>query len=193
MRTKEKIIEAGTRCFASNGYKETTMAEIARLVGIKKPSLYAHYQNKEALFLDVFENEIECYLQFVQHRISEKRAQPVKEQLKDLFFVHSINEENEISTRFYYRFVNYPPAELQEAILTRYKQADDSLFSILENVWNDGKELGEIDRNLSSAHLYHAFFALIDGLANEMSLYDYVQMKKRAGLVWEVFWRGIKA
>ncbi len=76
------------------------MAEIAQLVGIKKPSLYAHYQNKEALFLDVFENEIEDYLLFVQHRISEKRAQPVKEQLEDLFFVHSINEENEISTRF---------------------------------------------------------------------------------------------
>lgn len=193
MRTKEKIIQAGTQCFASNGYKATTMSEIASLVGIKKPSLYAHYQNKEALFLDVFNNEIEGYLQFVQSRIDEKRGQSVKEQLQDLFLIHSINEDNEISTLFYYRFVNYPPAELKESILEQYRKADASLFSVLGDVWNEGKKRGEMDKELSNDHIYNTFFALIDGLANEMSLYDYKQMKERSELVWEVFWRGVKA
>lgn len=48
--TKKRVIDAALILFARNGYEATSMAEIADAVGIKAPSLYSHFQNKQALF-----------------------------------------------------------------------------------------------------------------------------------------------
>lgn len=48
--TKKRIIEAALQLFARNGYEATSMADIAAAVGIKAPSLYAHFKSKQALF-----------------------------------------------------------------------------------------------------------------------------------------------
>lgn len=48
--TKKRIIDAALVLFSINGYEATSMGEIAEKVGIKAPSLYDHYRNKQALF-----------------------------------------------------------------------------------------------------------------------------------------------
>ncbi len=48
--TKVRIIDAALTLFAQKGYDATSMSEIANQVGIKAPSLYAHFQNKQDLF-----------------------------------------------------------------------------------------------------------------------------------------------
>lgn len=50
MKTKEKILDAALELFSGQGYQETSVAEIAEAVGIKAPSLYKHYRNKQAIF-----------------------------------------------------------------------------------------------------------------------------------------------
>ena len=47
MSTKEKILDAALTLFAENGYDGTSVEQIARIVGIKAPSLYKHYKGKE--------------------------------------------------------------------------------------------------------------------------------------------------
>ena len=47
MSTKEKILDAALTLFAENGYNGTSVEQIARIVGIKAPSLYKHYKGKE--------------------------------------------------------------------------------------------------------------------------------------------------
>ena len=53
MSTKEKIIQAATRLYADKGYKGMTMKAIADAVGIKAPSLYAFYENKKEILLNI--------------------------------------------------------------------------------------------------------------------------------------------
>lgn len=48
--TREIILDVAERLFAENAYEGTTMREIANGVGIREPSLYAHYANKEAIY-----------------------------------------------------------------------------------------------------------------------------------------------
>ncbi len=48
--TVDKIIDAAEVLFAEKSYEATTLREIAREVGIKEPSIYAHFANKEALY-----------------------------------------------------------------------------------------------------------------------------------------------
>jgi AcrR family transcriptional regulator len=49
--TYEEILQAFGKSFARNGYEGTSLAEIAREVGIKTPALYYHFKSKnEILF-----------------------------------------------------------------------------------------------------------------------------------------------
>lgn len=48
--TKEIIIETALNLYAVNGYESTSMTDLAGALGIKAPTLYFHYKNKQALF-----------------------------------------------------------------------------------------------------------------------------------------------
>lgn len=50
MNTKEKIIDEALTLFSEKGYANVYVADIAERVGIKAPSLYKHYKNKQAIF-----------------------------------------------------------------------------------------------------------------------------------------------
>ena len=52
--TRATILAEARRVFARQGYGESTLREIARAVGIKTPSLYAHFASKEALYEAVY-------------------------------------------------------------------------------------------------------------------------------------------
>lgn len=59
LNTKEKIIEESKRLFGSGGFRGTSMSDIAEAVGIKKPSLYHFFSNKEEIYFTVLINVME--------------------------------------------------------------------------------------------------------------------------------------
>lgn len=52
--TRATILAEARTIFARQGYAETSLREIAEAVGIKTPSLYAHFASKEALYAEVY-------------------------------------------------------------------------------------------------------------------------------------------
>lgn len=48
--TFERILDAAEDLFAKKGYKGASLGEVAERVGIRSPSLYNHFRNKEALY-----------------------------------------------------------------------------------------------------------------------------------------------
>lgn len=50
MHTKEKILDTALTLFSEQGYDAVSVGEIAEAVGIKPPSLYKHFKNKEDIF-----------------------------------------------------------------------------------------------------------------------------------------------
>ena len=53
--TPERILDAAEDLFAEYGYAATSLGDVADRVGIRTPSLYNHFRNKEALYLAVLE------------------------------------------------------------------------------------------------------------------------------------------
>ncbi len=47
--TYEEILEAAAQAFSKNGYDGTSLAEIAKAVGIKTPALYYHFTSKNEI------------------------------------------------------------------------------------------------------------------------------------------------
>ncbi len=48
-KTKEKILAQSLKLFASKGFKETTVRDIATAVGLQQGALYNHFKNKDAI------------------------------------------------------------------------------------------------------------------------------------------------
>lgn len=55
LSTAERILDAAEDLFALKGYSATSLGDVADRVGIRSPSLYNHFRNKEALYEAVLE------------------------------------------------------------------------------------------------------------------------------------------
>jgi AcrR family transcriptional regulator len=71
--TAERILDAAEDLFAAGGYSATSLGEVADRVGIRSPSLYNHFRNKEALYAAVLERLL---IEFTGP-LEELRAGPV--------------------------------------------------------------------------------------------------------------------
>jgi AcrR family transcriptional regulator len=54
-KTRDRILDAAEDLFASQGYQATTIAQVAKVVGVKGPALYKHFSSKNDLFEEVLE------------------------------------------------------------------------------------------------------------------------------------------
>jgi AcrR family transcriptional regulator len=48
---RNQILDAAVRCFAKNGYRGATTAQLARAARVTEPVLYRHFKNKQSLFI----------------------------------------------------------------------------------------------------------------------------------------------
>ena len=53
--TKERLIQAALELFSENGYEGTSVDQIAKAVGIRAPSIYAHFKGKEEILQAVID------------------------------------------------------------------------------------------------------------------------------------------
>ncbi|MBN2076165.1 MAG: TetR family transcriptional regulator [Dehalococcoidales bacterium] len=73
---KENIIENATALFVKNGYFKTSMADIARTVGVSKSTVYLVFPNKQSLFLECADDVIKEMLSDIR-RYTNKYDSPV--------------------------------------------------------------------------------------------------------------------
>lgn len=59
--TPERILDAAEMLFAEYGYEGTTLRQIAQRVGIKEPSIYAHFAGKEAVYGAVIDRALQPF------------------------------------------------------------------------------------------------------------------------------------
>lgn len=67
--TKQKILEAALELFSVQGYEATSISQLAEAVGIRKASLYSHFENKQAILDALIQTTLE---QYAQHSIFAK-------------------------------------------------------------------------------------------------------------------------
>lgn len=59
--TADRILDAAEDLFAEKGYSATSLGDVADRVGIRSPSLYNHFKNKEALYQAVLDRLLEDF------------------------------------------------------------------------------------------------------------------------------------
>jgi len=97
--SRDEILRAATDLFATRGFHETSMAEVARAAGVSKALIFWHFKNKEELFVAVLGRLFEPYvIDFAEEAGAlDEKAQLLKLIESYLLFVR----ENASSIRFF--------------------------------------------------------------------------------------------
>ena len=180
--TTERLQDAALARFAVQGFDATTMNEIAADVGIKKPSVYAHFRNKDELFLSLIPLIIESELAYARSVFQGGDA--IRGQLLDYF--HGIQERFDSSpqVRFWMRILFSPPVHLYEQVMQPMHVFMDDLEEILRQALGNSP--------LASAALdvetqVIACMAMIESLQSELLFGGARKYRRRLAAIWTVY------
>lgn len=77
----DKALEAALRVFWRKGYEGTALSDLTAAMGINRPSIYATFGNKEALFRKALDRYSERMTSFTSEALKEPTARAVAERL----------------------------------------------------------------------------------------------------------------
>ena len=113
--TRERILDAAEQQFAEHGYEGTTLREIATAVGIREPSLYTHYANKEAIYAAVIDRALLPFsAALLNWNQSELTVQSLFEVPAKLVALHSRHPH---SAQILHREFSSPPQRISPKVL----------------------------------------------------------------------------
>lgn len=194
--TKEKIFDSAYKLFAIHGYEGTSLSQIANEVGIKKPSIYAHFKSKEEIFTTILEKNIRSLTLYLNRIVNEVRGKDTETKLSYLLrqLLEYIND-SQASRGFWSIVIFFPPSFLIKTIKSNLKILNDKLKIIMEDFIKEGIENKEIKED-DISNIIYSFTCLIQGNFAIMQ-YDNMQSKKlfnyqRVEKSWEIFWNSIK-
>jgi len=190
MNTKERIKGTALSLFAKQGYKGTTMNEIADGVGIKKASLYAHFKGKEELFFAVYEDLAREYTEVMERMIKDSEKMTVQDRLYYLFEQYIIYYlRNPEVQAFWNQILFFTPPDLSEKFFSHVIKCDSFVRQTLEDIFAQGVSQGLLrDNNVKKMTL--SFRALREGLLNGILIFP--EMKENIKDFWTDYWLGIK-
>lgn len=61
LKTKQRILDAALELFSTQGFEATSIAQIADAVGVRKASLYSHFDSKQDILDRLIESIMEGY------------------------------------------------------------------------------------------------------------------------------------
>ncbi|WP_079915083.1 TetR/AcrR family transcriptional regulator [Paenibacillus sp. 32352] len=191
--TSSTIKAAALRHFAKNGYEGTPLSEIAKDVGIKTPSLYAHFRSKEDLFLRLFEELLQEHAARVGQLLESIHDYPVKEKLfailRDSCDTYLVSEEK---ITFLRRAMLFPPTFLQERLQHKFIEIERLFTAPLQEIFSTGIQKGLI-RDEPVEELLASYLCLMDGCFLQLFYYGRPQFEQRLEGVWRIYWEGIAA
>lgn len=194
--TKDKILESAYRLFSIYGYEGTSLSQIAKEVGIKKPSIYAHFTCKEEIFTTTLENNakrLSLYLDRSLNEVKGKNTEIVLSYLLTRMTDYFVNCKS--AKGFWSSILFFPPKFLREIIESKLSSLVLKVRISLEEIFEEGIRKGEI-RERDINYLIYSYLCLLQGNYGTI-LYDnmnsnelsFLQMKEES---WRIFWDGIK-
>lgn len=161
-RTRQYIIEKTAPLFNSKGFEGTTLADLTKVTGLTKGSLYGNFNDKQEIAQAVFDYSIKKVRDQIQIRLEGKGT--CKEKLLELL-------------SFYEQYVLSPPVpggcpllntaveaddhhtEMRTAVVQELKRVIDVIATLLER----GKQNNEFQYDFDATELAYTFFCAVEG------------------------------
>jgi AcrR family transcriptional regulator len=189
--TRNRILNSALREFAHKGYEGTPLSGIAKEVGIKTPSLYAHFPSKESLFLSVFQEVLQDQWLAVQRMNEQLTDAPVNERLFHILQMSCCSDVlSGDKLMFLKRLTLFPPPFLQEEMKAHYLASERQMSELLKDLFLTGIQQ-KLIRPAPAQELIAAFYCLSDGCFLQRFYYSPEEFESRMQMSWRIFWHGI--
>jgi TetR/AcrR family fatty acid metabolism transcriptional regulator len=74
LRRREEILRAAERVFAEKGYYAASIEEIANVAEYGTGTVYLYFKDKEALYVELFEEKVRELIQFIRQQMGGEEA-----------------------------------------------------------------------------------------------------------------------
>ncbi len=75
---RERILAAAVRVFATNGFYDTRVSDVAKAAGVADGTIYLYFKSKDELLLSLFEDRVEKLLAYMRVELPKLRGAPAK-------------------------------------------------------------------------------------------------------------------
>jgi AcrR family transcriptional regulator len=174
MSKKPDILIAATHLFAVKGFKETSTAELASIIGAAESTIFYHYKTKEEILLAVLRKIREELLLEFERRYAVEQFPNGLALLEDTisYYFCLAGSKPETFQLLHHRFP-YELAAVNPVCRGHLEAIYNCFIDLFENAIRVGQEDGSITPN-STRKSAMIVFAMIDGLVrfNSHQLYD---------------------
>ncbi|MFS0752198.1 TetR/AcrR family transcriptional regulator [Oceanobacillus sp. 1P07AA] len=187
---KKEIFNAALSAFAMNGYEGTSLAQIADEVGIKKPSIYAHYKSKQDLFLTVIRQSLEREKQHIVSYFIEAKSRPLESQLRSFFDWLCLKIQKDSHVAFIFRMTYFPPTQLEKEVTILVEPFLRDMEKLLVRFLRNYSYLNPVSFKGEIEEISIAYITIVDGCVLELFFTGEKEFQRRVNAVWPIFWRG---
>ena len=156
--TKELILEVSLKLFSMNGYKSTTVRNIAKEVGITQSGLYNHFKNKDDILNTLIENLMSsAIVKLFENRDIEDIAQSGKSFLFSIattFKLLSFDKKNEALSKLLMQEL-YKNSKIRNTYTQSFYQTNVKKLSFVFSIMIEKNKI----KNIDSLMLANEFFA----------------------------------
>ncbi|MBW3113107.1 MULTISPECIES: TetR/AcrR family transcriptional regulator [Bacillaceae] len=187
---KQLIKTVALDLFGQKGYEDTSLAEIAREVGIKKPSIYNHFTSKEDLFVEVLKDLIVS--EVTAYRMAQEEMNPSEpvENIRTLFDLFCRRLMTTKESLLWKRVTFFPPEPFRDLIQEHFIHFEEVTSAILVTIYEKGISQKRF-QGITADEFVASFLCLVDGVFLEHHYYTQEIFQQRIESAWKVYERGI--
>jgi AcrR family transcriptional regulator len=183
---EREIIETAHQLMNEKGFAHFNMEEVAERVGISKPTLYQHFESREALIVTV----IVWYFHDLQAKFTQAKDQPPLEQIKYILrlMMKGRYKAGAIFQHFNPEFINLLRSNEQLGLMR------ERTFQHFTDLIDQGKTEGQIRKDLPTTIISSAMFCLQGALGHHLhEAQDEVNVDENIEHVISLLIQGIQA
>ncbi|MGR6327657.1 TetR/AcrR family transcriptional regulator [Sphingomonas sp. XXL09] len=163
----DAALAAALRVFWSKGYEAASLTDLTEAMGITRPSLYAAFGNKEALFhkaLDLYEQE---KLAYTRRALEQPSARAVAEHiLRGALAAQMGRDEPHGCLGVIHSMACGDEAQaIKAAVIARRQSSQQALVDRFAQAQRDG----DLPATIDATGLTHFLYALLQGMAVQAS------------------------
>lgn len=179
---------AAIRLFGQQGYTATPLSAIAAAVGIKAPSLYAHFRSKEDLFRTVFDEAVRMELQELMAAMTPEAS--ASDGLRRYLEETAGRFESSLYLPFLLRSIYLPPASLAAHIRERDQVFSAELVRRVEEALLRQTESAPLGMSPAEAAL--AFIGILRGIHAELLYAGPGPAQRLTQALWRTYARALR-
>ena len=174
MSKKKVILQAATRLFSEKGFKDTSMADLAKVTGAAQGTIFYHFNNKEELFLSILEelkgNIIEEFERYFAERKFKNGLDMMEGAISFYLYLAGAMEDRFL---LLHRHDAYELAQVNSICKGHLEGIYNCLLDIFERAILLGQNDGSI-RDMPARKTALIIFTMVDGLVrfSTYNLYD---------------------